>query len=274
MSEQQADYTAETDEAMQMLGAGYEPREILSVLSGFTPAPDVLIKKYGFITALIWGRVWRYCQMADNMCRAKIKKIADELGMSERTIIRHLETLCADGFLLDKTPDLRNRPHIYLDTGKIRIRISIDAGMSQSHSGMSQSHSGYDRESVEESIKKQPKKEKIKERGASATPKATEIPEVVLFRSVTGRYPSKDTFRVVVESIQKISARLGRDTSCDDLLPFWEAWRVKGFKSVNLSWLTDWAVAGKITQNGNGKNKPSEPKGFEGIRQFMEAQNG
>lgn len=96
----------------------------------------------------------------------------------------------------------------------------------------------------------------IKE-GASATLKATDFPEVVLFHSVTGRYPSKDTFRVVVESFRKISARLNRAVVYDDLLPFWEAWRIKDYRKTNLSWLTDWAVAGKVKPNGNGKNKPN-----------------
>ncbi len=96
----------------------------------------------------------------------------------------------------------------------------------------------------------------IKE-GASAAPKATDFPEVVLFRSVTGRYPARDTFQIVVAAVQKVKVRLGRDVVCEDLRPFWEAWRTNGFKSINLSWLTDWAVAGKITQNGNGKRKPN-----------------
>lgn len=163
MSEEPQDYTVETH------GKGYKAEEVLkelpSTLSGFTPAPDVLIEKYGYVTALVWGRIWRYCQMSDGVCRAKLEKIAAGLGMSERTLIRHIEPLVEDGYLKDLTPDLRNRPHLYADTGKLRIRISIEATMTesqsrvtQSQSTMTESHPQGDRESHEESIKKQVKK--------------------------------------------------------------------------------------------------------------------
>ncbi len=147
--EDQADYTTEAQEALQMLGKGYNndpipPTQFISTISGVTPAPDVLVNLYGFVTALVWGRVWRYCQMHDGVCRASTENIAQGLGMSVRTIIRHLDTLCTDGFLFDMTPDLRNKPHIYADTFKIKVRVSFEVGMTESHSG-------YDRESHEES---------------------------------------------------------------------------------------------------------------------------
>lgn len=149
MSEQQARYITEAEEALQMLGKGYNndpipPTQFISTISGVTPAPDTLVNQYGYVTALVWGRVWRHCQMYDGVCRAAIDTIATSLGMSGRTIIRHLDDLCRDGYLLDMTPDLRNKPHIYADTGKIKVRVSFDVGMTESHSH-------YDRESIEES---------------------------------------------------------------------------------------------------------------------------
>ena len=90
----------------------------------------------------------------------------------------------------------------------------------------------------------------LKNSGDSATPKASQIPELILFRSVTERYPARDTFEIVVGAIQKISTRLGRSAIREDILPFWQAWRTKGWRPTNLSWLTDWAVGGEIPQNG------------------------
>jgi DnaD/phage-associated family protein len=149
--EQQPDYITETEEALKMLGKGYNndpipPTEFRSTLSGATPVPDALVQEYGYITALVWGRVWRYCQMIDGVCRASTELIAGELGMSSRTIIRHLEILCDGGHLYDTTPNLRNKPHIYADTGKTRIKVSFEV-----ISGMTQSHSDYDLKSHEES---------------------------------------------------------------------------------------------------------------------------
>jgi hypothetical protein len=39
--------------------------------------------------------------------------------------MRHAEKLCAAGYLKDLTPELRNKPHIYIDTGKASIRVKI-----------------------------------------------------------------------------------------------------------------------------------------------------
>ena len=149
MSEQQAEYVTEATEALQLLGKGYNTDPIpqtpfTAVISGVTPVPDILVQGYGYVTALVWGRVWRFCQMIDGVCRASTEKIGAGIGMSERTIIRHLEILCKDGYLFDMTPDLRNKPHIYADTGKLKIKVSFEVGMTES-----QSH--YDSKSHEES---------------------------------------------------------------------------------------------------------------------------
>lgn len=116
----------ETTEGLEMFW-GNKTTELPSVLSGFTPAPDVLIRDYGYMTALVWGKVWRYCQMSDGVCRAALDRISTELGMSYSTILRHIKPLCDDGYLYDSTPELKNKPHIYSDTGKIRIRVSVEA---------------------------------------------------------------------------------------------------------------------------------------------------
>lgn len=143
-------------DAMEMLGKGYNhdpvpPTQFTSVMSGYTIAPDVLVQEYGYVTALVWGRAWRYCQMDDGVCRASLEKMAEGLGMSERTIIRHLDSLCEGGYLFDTTPDLKNKPHIYADTGKIKIRLAIEVRVTESQRAMTQSQRQGDRESVEES---------------------------------------------------------------------------------------------------------------------------
>lgn len=252
---EQADYTTqETKEGLDMFWQD-KPRQLPSILSGFTPAPDVLIKKFGYVTALVWGKIWRYCQMSDGVCRAKLERMADELGMSERTIMRHADTLCGDGFLLDTTPELKNRPHIYADTGKIRIKISIEATMTESHSTMTESHRQGDTESLEESKKKQVKKVKLKDRATPTTPKANTYPELVTFRAITKRYPNEANWQEIFDAFLKINLRLGRDATKEDLSEFFTAWTRKGYNPLNLNWLLEWAVAGKITQNGKSNGK-------------------
>lgn len=89
------------------------------------------------------------------------------------------------------------------------------------------------------------------------TRKATDIPEVVLFREVTSRYPNKANFEDVETAIQKVSTRLGRPAVADDLLPFFKNWTSRGWRSDNLAWL-EWAVSGIIPERGNGPKGKSK----------------
>jgi hypothetical protein len=96
-------------------------KTILSEIDGFTPLPDLLVKRYGLFTAAVFGRMWRNCQMQDGICRATLDTLASELNISKMTIIRHIETLVYDDFLKDTTPDRKNKPHVYADTGKVAM---------------------------------------------------------------------------------------------------------------------------------------------------------
>lgn len=94
--------------------------------SGFTPCPDVLVKPYGHTTALIWGKIWRYSQMYDGICRASVLRLANEMNLSANTIAKHIKMLEDNGYIIDMTPNVRNKPHEYVDTGKLRIKISLE----------------------------------------------------------------------------------------------------------------------------------------------------
>lgn len=100
-------------------------KQIEATVSKFTPCPDVLVEKYSHTTALVWGKIWRYCQMKDEKCRAAIKRLADELGLTDDTISKHIKLLEKGGYIKDLTPDVRHKPHEYIDTGKLRLRINL-----------------------------------------------------------------------------------------------------------------------------------------------------
>ena len=101
----------------------------LKATKGFTPLIDALVQSFGITEAAVFGRMWRYCQMADGRCRAAQQTIADELNISVSTVYRSIKFLCEAGYLEDTTPDLKNRPHIYADTGKamLSVELSFDA---------------------------------------------------------------------------------------------------------------------------------------------------
>ena len=102
-------------------------RTVLADVSGFTPVIDSIAREYGLIRSAVFGRMWRYCQMQDGVCRASMETISEDLGIDRATVLRHAQELVNDGYLEDTTPDLRNRPHVYKDTGKAGLTISIEA---------------------------------------------------------------------------------------------------------------------------------------------------
>jgi len=247
--EDQAEYITESEEALQMLGKGYNtdpipPSEFISTLSGFTLAPDVLINEYGYVTALTWGVVWRFCQMSDGVCRASLGKIAKRLGMSERTIIRHIADLCIGGYLKDTTPDLRNKPHIYADTGKIRVRLNLSA-MTESHSAMTESHRQGDRESLEESIKKESKKQKKVYKPSTAKPdfrnlqpnQYRSIPELKTFMDATGWIPGSFVLETVYDFVIA-------GLTFDQIKGAFTEWTARGYKPANVQGYLTWARDG------------------------------
>lgn len=100
-------------------------KQIEATISKFTPCPDALVEKYSHTTALVWGKIWRYCQMKDEVCNASILRLAKELGLTDDTIQKHIKLLEGEKYIKDLTPDLRNKPHTYIDTGKLRLKITL-----------------------------------------------------------------------------------------------------------------------------------------------------
>jgi len=102
-------------------------KTILAEVDGFTPVIDTMISEVGLMTATVFGKVWRYCQMSDGVCTAAQDRLADELGVSRATINQHIERLVSSEYLQDLTPALLGKPHTYRDTGKAGLSISFTA---------------------------------------------------------------------------------------------------------------------------------------------------
>lgn len=138
-------------------------KTILANLDGFTPVIDWMARDFGTNRALVFGRVWRYCQMRDGVCNASINTLAENTGLDEATIRRHLHELAAGGFLEDLSPGLANHPHTYRDTGKAGLQVSISA-LSKSEGAPSHG----ERPPLSKSEEKIVVKKETKERNTSA----------------------------------------------------------------------------------------------------------
>jgi DNA-binding Lrp family transcriptional regulator len=258
-------------------------KTVLANVEGFTPVIDDIVKDVGLMSAVVFGRMWRFCQMKDGVCNASLEKIAEEIGVDRATVMRHAKDLCAAGYLKDLTPDLRNHPHTYADTGKVMLRLNW--GVAQNNNkitDVADSNTTVAQSNVtvaESKLKKDSKKDskKVKE-GASAKPKANTYPELVTFREVTKRYPHEVNWGEVIDAFLKINLRLGRDATRDDLLPFYKFWTGKGYNPLGLGWL-EWAVRGETPQNGKvAEQWQNAPKGVSVAQSWLarkeqEAQN-
>jgi len=126
-------------DALEMAGMN-EPQKIETVISGYVPVFDALLRKYDNpITPLVFGKMWLYCNMVDRVCRAALATIGGELNIDASTVSRHAERLVADGFLVDLTPELKNRPHVYMDAGKVVMKNALNAHLAESKASLAQS---------------------------------------------------------------------------------------------------------------------------------------
>jgi hypothetical protein len=81
--------------------------------SDFTPLFEEMTKRFGLVTSAVYGRIWRFCQGNENVCRASLETMAKDIGVDRSTVMRHIEKLIISGYIIDSTPDIRNAPHYY-----------------------------------------------------------------------------------------------------------------------------------------------------------------
>jgi DNA-binding MarR family transcriptional regulator len=87
------------------------------MMDPFTPCFDHLIARYGLITAAVYGKIWRYEQMRDKECWASKGRMAKELGVSWKTVKRHIDVLSKDGYIDTDGRKKGKRTFVYVTTG-------------------------------------------------------------------------------------------------------------------------------------------------------------
>lgn len=183
-----------------------------------------------------------------------VDTIAEKTGYKERATQMITKKLVKKGYLFPegKGPKGTNKWSIPLDAEGVRIAPAKNAPPQNKTSGGAKSTGkGVQPNAPEPS---EPPIEPSNKEGASATPRANQIPDVVLYREVTKLYPSTELFEDVVLSMNAIHVRLGRHPTKEDLMPFRKAWVSKGYNRFAITWL-EWAETGQIPVNGTWKSK-------------------
>lgn len=109
-------------------------KTVLAQTSGFTPVIDDMVENLGYMTALVFGIVWRYCQMDNGKCYASQKTLALKIGIGRRTMQRHLDVLVSEGYLSVQPTKTTS---IYVDTGKAGLKINISGYAKEAQSKQS-----------------------------------------------------------------------------------------------------------------------------------------
>jgi len=238
-------------------------KTILTNVDGFTPLPDLLVARYGVVTATIWGVAWRFCQMSDGVCRTSMDKIAERAGVSRQTALKHIGILVKDGFFEDKTPDLKNKPHTYRDTGKVgmynRFGIGVkqidstvnlvDSTVKQIDSTVNEIDSHCQLDVHEDSIK-DTEKEREEEKKANANSKISPLIEAEqLLCNAAGLSALPYDFRDRLETVLQLIDTYGEKETSFALRDARSEWiknkrkdNARNYSVLNPTWI-DWAIA-------------------------------
>jgi hypothetical protein len=295
--ESKVDYTTETQEALDMLGKGYEDQPAVVV-----EPPRRRIERRGkqmmeveeaayvkFSTEFkaeladldVYAlKVFIYIGLSINFETGTafpgVRKIAKETKMNKDTVAKAIEELEEKGFLRVRRKD--GSSNVYKPECYFAIGETVPSGRTvpkPSEIGAELSDENTELSDASRVKSAQPDKQdlnKIKE-GATkpAAPRANDFPSNVLYREVTERYPSKANWHDVLKFIDGVSQRLGRAPTKEDLAPFYSAWCGMGWNNNSINWL-EYAVKGVMPGKQNGKGyAPAQTvsEGFSVIDQVL-----
>jgi len=103
---------------------------------GFFPAPEAIIAALGPAQAVLYGRIWRYCQ-GGGTCYASIATLAGECGVSRPTVCRWIGELVDTGYITRQSGQAAGKTSVLVTTRKwVAGGVSeVDRGADQNLTG-------------------------------------------------------------------------------------------------------------------------------------------
>lgn len=90
------------------------------LVKGYTPVPDAVRDDLDVLAAVVFGRVWRYCQQ-NGVCFASVERLAEECGLSATTTRERLRSLEEHGWLRRETR--KGKTTVYRDAGRWTVEV-------------------------------------------------------------------------------------------------------------------------------------------------------
>lgn len=75
-----------------------------------------LASQIGLVKASVAGAVWKFSRLKNGVCQASAGTIGEQLGLERTTVHKALKALDSEGWIIDVTPNARNRTHHYKPT--------------------------------------------------------------------------------------------------------------------------------------------------------------
>lgn len=226
----------------------------LSNVDGYTPVIDKVRDECGIIPAVLFGVVWRFCQMDGGKCTASQSTIAERAGISNPSARMHLKTLVQKGYLTAET--VAGIGITYEDTGKAGTPLKFNAPPLNSSEPPVKIYQATP-------LKFNDKESLLRDSLRDNTNNAAAL--LSIWTAITGMifYPANKTEDIAerLDGLQKQHNET-HDALTNYLRPYWQEWTRRRYSKTNPGWL-DWAVAGEIpeqrSKNGNGAHPAIEP---------------
>ena len=88
----------------------------MTKLNDFIPVNSNLASQIGLVKASVAGAVWKFSRLKNGVCQASAGTIGEQLGLERTTVHKALKALDSEGWIIDVTPNARNRTHHYKPT--------------------------------------------------------------------------------------------------------------------------------------------------------------
>jgi len=109
--------------------------------ANYTPVFDELIPEFGTMGALVYGVIWRYCQMRDAACHATHETLAQEIDIAESTLRKHIEILRDAQYLAVIFDKANSANWIILGERQVSTKSTLDKeGGQRKHLGAVRKH--------------------------------------------------------------------------------------------------------------------------------------
>ena len=136
---------------------------------GFFMAPEAIVADLGPAQAVLYGRIWRYCQ-GGGACYASIATLAGECGVSRPTVCRWIGELVDTGYITRQSGQAAGKTSVLVTTRKW-----VAGGVSEVDRGADQNLTGgvYQNLTTKRRLEDKTKDVWTPEAGAHNTPEET-----------------------------------------------------------------------------------------------------